>query len=121
MDAKEKKQRRRRRHRRVRRRVFGTPGRLRLCVFRSNKHIAALIIDDTQGHTLLGVSSLSPALGARPACGGNVRSAPAVGARVAELARERGITKVAFDRGGYKYHGRVKALAESARAGGLEF
>jgi len=121
MDSKRKQERRRRRHWRVRRRVFGTPQRPRLCVFRSNKNIAAQIIDDTKGHTLVGVSSLSETLQGALPHGGNVQAAKAVGARLAELARERGIAKVAFDRAGYLYHGRVKALAESARAGGLEF
>ncbi len=121
MDKQEKQARRRRRHWRVRRRVFGTPERPRLCVFRSNKHIAGQIIDDTQGRTLVGVSSLSPTLRKSLAHGGNVQAAQAVGTQLAELAHQRGITKVAFDRAGYKYHGRVKALAEAARAKGLEF
>lgn len=121
MDAKEKYLRRRRRHWRVRRKVFGTPERPRLCVFRSNKHIYAQIIDDTEGRTLLTVGTLSPEVRTQVAHGGNVEAARVVGARLAELARKRGIVRVAFDRAGYRYHGRVKALAEAARAGGLEF
>ncbi len=121
MDAKGKLERRRRRHWRVRRHVAGTPERPRLCVFRSHKHIAAQLIDDSEGRTLLGVSTLSPTAREGLSHGGNVEAARAVGARLAELAKERGITKVVFDRAGYQYHGRVKALAEAARSGGLQF
>ena len=121
METKEKRRRLVRRHLRLRRRVVGTPARPRLCVFRSHKHIAAQVVDDTQGRTLLGLSTQSPVLREAVRRGGNIQAAQAVGTKLAELARARGITKVAFDRGGYKYHGRVKALAEAARAGGLEF
>ena len=119
MEAKEKRERRRRRHWQVRRKLSGTAQRPRLCVFRSNKHISAQLVDDSEGRTLLAVSTL--ALRRDLTRGGNVEAAQAVGDRLARLARERGITRVAFDRAGYKYHGRVKALAEAARAGGLEF
>ncbi|MDQ7030224.1 MAG: 50S ribosomal protein L18 [Ardenticatenia bacterium] len=112
---------RKRRHLRVRKRVFGTPERPRLNVYRSLTNIYAQIIDDTQGHTLVSASTLDRQLrdqvkGLRP-----VEAARHVGRALAERARAAGITKVVFDRGGYKYHGRVKALAEGAREGGLEF
>lgn len=109
-----------RRHRRVRKRVFGTPERPRLCVYRSLKHIYAQVIDDTEGRTLAAASSLEPGLGIE----GSTKSREAarrVGERVAQRAREKGITRVVFDRGGNLYHGRVAALAEGAREGGLEF
>ena len=121
MNPQKKQQRRRRRHWRVRAKSVGTADRPRLCVRRSNTNIAAMVIDDTKGHTLLSVSSLSKELREKLAHGGNVAAAEAVGTRLAELARERGVSKVTFDRAGYKYHGRVKALAEAARAGGLKF
>lgn len=120
--------RRLRRHRRVRKKVFGTPERPRLCVFRSNKQIYAQIIDDTIGHTLVACSSLTPEirekikeLKEKGEIKNKVDIAFIVGEYLAKKALEKGITKVAFDRGGYKYHGRVKALAEGARKGGLEF
>jgi len=121
MDPREKQRQLRRRHWRVRAKVFGTSERPRLCVHRSNKNIFAMIVDDTKGHTILSLSSLSSELRGKLSHGGNVKAAEAVGRRLAELARERGVTKVAFDRAGYRYHGRVKALAEAARAGGLKF
>lgn len=112
---------RKRRHLRVRRKVFGTPERPRLNVYRSLTNIYAQIIDDTVGHTLVSASTLEKGLrdevkGLKP-----VEAARKVGQVLAERAKKAGITKVAFDRGGYKYHGRVKALAEGAREGGLEF
>ncbi|MBT9258977.1 MAG: 50S ribosomal protein L18 [Clostridiales bacterium] len=111
---------RKRRHLRVRRKVFGTPERPRLNVFRSGKHIYAQVVDDTIGHTLVAASSLDPAL--RGVVKGSTKEgAEAVGKLLAQRALEKGITKVVFDRGGYRYHGRVKALADGARAGGLEF
>lgn len=120
--------RRLRRHRRVRKKIFGTPERPRLCVFRSKKHIYAQIIDDTIGHTLVACSSLTPEirekikeLKEKGEIKNKVDIAFIVGEYLAKRALEKGITKVAFDRGGYKYHGRVKALAEGARKGGLEF
>jgi len=106
-------------HRRIRRKVRGTPERPRLCVFRSLKHIYAQIIDDTAGRTLVAASSNAPGMG--KASGGNLTGAREVGRLIAERAREKGIQKVVFDRGGYRYHGRVKALAEAAREAGLEF
>ncbi|PLV60214.1 50S ribosomal protein L18 [Thermotoga sp. KOL6] len=113
--------RRLRRHRRVRKKVFGTPERPRLCVFRSNKHIYAQIIDDTVGHTLVSASTLDPELREKLQKTWNVEAAKEVGLLIGKRALEKGIKKVVFDRGGYKYHGRVKALADGAREAGLEF
>lgn len=106
-------------HGRIRKRVSGTPDRPRLCVFRSLHHIYAQVVDDGAGHTLAAASSADK--GARIAAGGNVSGAREVGRLVAERAKDKGIVKVVFDRGGYRYHGRVKALAEAAREAGLEF
>ena len=114
-NAKVKRDARLRRHRRVRRRVVGTADRPRLAVFRSNKHIYAQIIDDRAGRTLAAASST--ALGE----GDKTDDAKRVGAAIAERARAAGINAVVFDRGGYLYHGRVQALADAAREGGLEF
>nr|CAA79793.1 ribosomal protein L18 [Thermotoga maritima] len=116
-----KKEQRLRRHRRVRKKVFGTPERPRLCVFRSNKHIYAQIIDDTIGHTLVSASTLVPELREKLQKTWNVEAAKEVGLLIGKRALEKGIKKVVFDRGGYKYHGRVKALADGAREAGLEF
>lgn len=110
---------RRRVHTRIRGKVKGTPERPRLAVFRSVKHIYAQLIDDRQGHTLVSASS-NEERGSR-ASGGNIAGAKAVGKLIADRAKEKGIGKVVFDRGGYLYHGRVKALAEAAREAGLEF
>ncbi len=113
---------RKRRHLRVRARVFGTPERPRLNVFRSNKHIYAQIIDDTRGHTLVAASTLEQEVRERfPNPHPKVEEARVVGQVIGERALAKGITKVVFDRGGYKYHGRVKALADGARAAGLQF
>jgi len=111
--------RRYRRHLRVRKKVRGTPERPRLVVFRSSKHIYAQLIDDQRGVTLLGASDLSE--GVQVDGKGKTGRSFAVGQLVAAKAKERGIAKVVFDRGGYRYHGRVKAVAEGARKGGLEF
>ena len=113
-----KKQIRSRIHERIRRKLRGTSERPRLAVFRSVAHIYAQLIDDSAGKTLVSASSVDK--GARTN-GGNVAAAKAIGKRVAERAKEKGIHKVVFDRGGYQYHGRVKALADAAREGGLEF
>jgi len=104
-------------HRRIRRRVKGTEARPRLAVFRSVKHIYAQVIDDAKGHTVVAASSNEKSGGN----GGNVAGAKAIGKLVAERAQDKGIKAVVFDRGGYQYHGRVKALAEAARQAGLEF
>ena len=109
---------RKRRHRRVRAKVTGTPQRPRLNVFRSKAHIYAQLIDDTQGTTLCAASSVEKAF---DGLGGNVEAAKKIGEAIAERAKGKGIEEVVFDRGGYLYHGRVKALAEGAREGGLQF
>ncbi len=106
------------RHRRVRGKISGTPERPRLNVFRSGTNIYAQIIDDVAGKTLVSASSLDKAFTGR---GSNCEGAKQVGQMVAERAKAAGITTVVFDRGGYVYHGRVAALAEGAREGGLEF
>ena len=108
-----------RRHARVRKNLSGTAERPRLCVYRSLNHIYAQIIDDNAGNTLVAASTLDSSLKAN--YGGNKEAAKAVGLLIAEKAKEKGITKVVFDRGGYIYHGRVAELANGAREGGLEF
>jgi large subunit ribosomal protein L18 len=107
-----------RRHRRVRKRVTGTSGRPRLAVFRSNRHIYAQVIDDTTGRTLAAASTAEPEL--RSGSTANVDAAKAVGQLVGERAKAAGISRVVFDRGGFRYHGRVAALCDGARAAGLE-
>jgi large subunit ribosomal protein L18 len=106
------------RHRRVRKRVSGTTERPRLAVFRSNRHIYAQVIDDTTGRTLAAASTAEPDL--RSSATGTVDAATAVGQLVGERAKTAGITRVVFDRGGFRYHGRVAALCDGARAAGLE-
>ena len=108
-------------HERIRKRLAGSSGRPRLAVFRSNKHIYAQIIDDSQGTTLTAASSRDVDAKKDLKTGGNVAAAKAVGKLVAERAKAKGIDAVLFDRGGYLYHGRVKALAEAAREAGLKF
>ena len=110
---------RKKRHLRIRQTVIGTPDRLRLNVFRSNKQIYAQIIDDTTGKTLCSASSLDKEVSVKN--GSNVEAAALVGTLVAKRALDLKIEAVVFDRGGYLYHGRVKALAEAARENGLEF
>lgn len=116
-----KKLARERRHQRVRRRVKGTPERLRLGVFRSNRHIYAQIVNDMDGTVLVSVSTLSPDLREGLKKSSTIEAAKAVGAAIAAKALEKSITTVVFDRGGYLYHGRVKALADAAREKGLRF
>jgi large subunit ribosomal protein L18 len=111
----------RRRHGRIRRTVFGTSDRPRLAVFRSNQHIYAQVIDDTLHHTLAAASTLEPELKTDLESGGNCTASTQVGKLIAQRALEKGIRQVVFDRGGNLYHGRVKALAEAAREGGLDF
>ena len=111
---------RQKRHTRIRKRVEGTPERPRLNIYRSLSHIYAQVIDDTQGKTLASASSLDKDLKTAKA-GGNVEGAKSVGKLVAERAKAAGVAKVVFDRGGYLYHGRVQALADAAREGGLDF
>jgi len=110
-----------RRHRRVRKRISGSTERPRLSVFRSQKHIYAQIVDDTQGRTLVAISSLSPDLRQKLKTAGNRSAAAQVGRLLAEKAKAAGITAVVFDRGGYLYHGRIQSLADAAREGGLVF
>ena len=109
------------RHKRVRRKVFGTPQRPRLCVFRSSNNIYAQIIDDTNRVTLVAASSLDEAVKGAVNHTGNKEAAKLVGEKVKKKAVEKGITEVVFDRGGYIYHGRIKELAEGAREAGLKF
>lgn len=118
---KEKRKRQQRRRFHVRRGITGTPERPRLSVFRSSKHIYAQLIDDHSGVTLASASSLGKAIEKDLPYGGNKKAATDVGKRIAAVAKEKGITKVAFDRGHYRYHGRIKALADGAREGGLQF
>lgn len=118
-----------RRHMRIRKKLIGTPERPRLYVFRSANNIYCQLIDDTyvdksgnrSGKTITGCSTLTPAIRKEIKNGGNSTAAAVVGKELAKMAKEKGIEKIAFDRGGYKYHGRVKALAEAAREGGLKF
>ncbi|HEX77295.1 MAG TPA: 50S ribosomal protein L18 [Dehalococcoidia bacterium] len=112
---------RQRRHRRVRGKVSGTPQRPRLSVFRSLRHIYAQVVDDTRGHTLVAASTLERGLRDRANRANKTEAARLVGMALAQRAQERAISQVVFDRGGYKYHGRVKALAEAARQAGLSF
>ena len=107
-----------RRHRRVRKRVVGSSARPRLCVFRSNNHIYAQVVDDVAGRTLAAASTMEAGL--REGATGNIAAAKAVGQLVAERALAGGISRVVFDRGGFRYHGRVAALCDGARAAGLE-
>jgi large subunit ribosomal protein L18 len=108
-------------HIRIRKKLRGTTERPRLTVFRSTAHIYAQVIDDTKGVTLVAASSTEKAAAVKKGAGGNLAAAKEIGKRVAERAKENGINKVVFDRGGYIYHGRVKALADAAREAGLEF
>ncbi|MDJ0535019.1 MAG: 50S ribosomal protein L18 [Xenococcaceae cyanobacterium MO_207.B15] len=110
-----------RRHRRIRKKVNGSPERPRLAVFRSNKHIYAQVIDDTNHHTLAAASTLDGNLKQELESSSTCDASSAVGKLLAQRALDKGITKVVFDRGGNIYHGRVKALADAAREAGLEF
>jgi large subunit ribosomal protein L18 len=112
---------RQRRHLRVRARVIGTSERPRLCVFRSLKNIHAQVINDSTGHTLVAASSLDADIKSKVAGKKKTEVAGEVGSLIARRALDKGIKKLAFDRGGFKYHGRVKALAEAARKSGLDF
>ncbi|HSW38108.1 MAG TPA: 50S ribosomal protein L18 [Acidobacteriota bacterium] len=112
---------RRRIHKRIRKTISGNALRPRLCVYRSLKNIYAQIIDDTQGRTLVAASSLEKDVRGDLARTGNIQASKHVGKAIAERARSKGIETVVFDRGGYVYHGRVKAVAEAAREAGLNF
>ena len=114
-------QRRLRRQRHVRKKLFGTESRPRLAVHRSSKHIYAQIVDDQKGITLAAANTLNIEAAASDFYGGNISAASLVGTAIAEKAKAAGITQVCFDRRSYKYHGRVKALADAARAAGLDF
>ena len=118
---KEKHRKRIRRHKRVRKKVFGFEEKPRLNVFRSSKNIYCQLIDDSTGRTLASISTLSKDIKEKLPYGGNIKAAEMVGQKIAEEAKKIGISKVVFDRGGFKYHGRVKALAESARKNELIF
>ena len=117
--AKQKNQARLRRHRRVRKKVHGSAERPRLAVFRSNRHLIVQVIDDAAGRTLAYASTLEPDLRAAGSTG-NIEAATTVGRLVAERAQAAGVTKVVYDRGGFLYHGRIAAVADAARAAGLE-
>lgn len=120
-DPSKKRAARERRHRRVRAKVVGTPERPRLSVFKSARHIYAQIIDDDEGRTLVAASTLSPEFKARGPVAGKTEAAKVVGTLVAEKALSAQIRRVVFDRGGYRFHGRVRALATAAREKGLGF
>ena len=117
---KSKDQRRIKRHKRVRQNVSGTPSRPRLAVYKSLKHMHAQIIDDLAGKTIVSASTVETAAAVEGKTG-NSKAAAAVGKLLADRAKKAGVTQVAFDRGGFKYHGRVKALGDAARAEGLKF
>lgn len=119
--AKSKEEGRQRRHERARKKLVGTDERLRLSVYRSLNHIYAQIINDAEGKTLISASSLDTSLKELKQHKGNCKTAKEVGALVAKKAIEKGIKKVVFDKSGYLYHGRIKALADAAREAGLEF
>ena len=118
---KTREQRRERRHRRVRAKVHGSGERPRLVIHRSINHVEGQVIDDVSGRTLVGLSTLDAGLREKRGEMNKTQASHAAGKALAEKAREMGVTKVVFDRGGYVYHGRVKAFAEGAREGGLDF
>lgn len=109
------------RHRRIRKRVVGTAEKPRLSVHRSHQNLFLQIIDDVKGETLVGISTQDPEFRKQVSYGGNLKAAAALGEVLAQRAKSKGITRIVFDRGGYLYHGRVRAVAEAARKGGLEF
>ena len=115
----DKNQVRKKRHARVRRKISGTAERPRLCVYRSGQHIYAQIIDDMKGHTLVSASTLDKSLNLEST--GNMEAAKAIGKEIGARALDKGIQEVVFDRSGYIYHGKIKALAEAAREAGLKF
>ena len=112
---------RRRIHRRIREKISGNSSRPRLCIFRSLKYIYAQIIDDAQGKTLVAASTAEKGVRGELKQGGNIQASKRVGKAIAERAKAKGIASVVFDRGGYLYHGRIKAVAEAARESGLKF
>jgi len=108
-------------HRRIREKITGTPTRPRLCVYRSSKYLYAQIVDDSQGKTLAAASTAEKSVLGDLKSGGNIEASKRVGKAIAERAKAKGIESVVFDRGGYLYHGRIKAIAEAARESGLKF
>lgn len=110
-----------RRHKRVRKEIWGNDKRPRLCIFRSLKHTYAQVIDDEKGITLVSLSTLNQEIGDKVKPQGNIKAAEMLGSLLAKKLKEKGIKKVVFDRGGYLYHGRVKAVAESTRKGNIDF
>jgi large subunit ribosomal protein L18 len=112
---------RRRIHRRIRQKISGNETRPRLCIYRSSKYIYAQIVDDAQGKTLVAASTAEKNVRGDLKQGGNIQASKAVGKSIAERAKAKGIETVVFDRGGYLYHGRIKAVAEAARESGLKF
>jgi len=110
-----------RRHKRARKKVYGTPEKPRLCVYKGLNNIYVQLIDDTKGHTLVSASTLDKEFKEVTTNKGNVKMAKAVGQLIASRAINKGIKKIVFDRSGYKYHGSIRALADSAREGGLDF
>ena len=112
---------RKKRHRAIRKKVIGTPEKPRLCIFRSNKNLNALLVDDLKGHTLLSLSTGGSELKKKISYGGNVKAAQVLGENFAKKLKEKGFDKIVFDRAGYRYHGRVKAFAETARKNGINF
>lgn len=121
LDVSKRERSRVRRHHRVRLRVYGTPDRPRMNVFRSNAHLYAQVIDDTTGKTLVSASTLDKEIKGKLKSGANLAAAVAVGRLVAERALQANLKSVVFDRGGYQFHGRIKALAEASREKGLKF
>ena len=112
---------RKQRHRRVRKNLYGTPEKPRMCVYRSNSNISVQVIDDVNGSTIASASSLDKDVKDKASYGGNKEAAKMVGEVIAKRAMDKGIKEVAFDRGGFLYHGRVKELADGAREAGLKF
>jgi large subunit ribosomal protein L18 len=112
---------RKRRHRIIRKKLVGTDRRPRLCVTRTNKNLRGQLVDDIKGHTLISLSTNAPEVKKKIGYGGNVKAAAHLGEEFAKKAKKKGFAKVAFDRAGYLFHGRVKAFAEEARKNGLEF
>lgn len=121
LDVSKRERSRLRRHHRVRLRVYGTPDRPRLNVYRSNTHLYAQVIDDTTGKTLVSASTLDKEIKGKLKSGANMSAAVAVGRLVADRALKANLRSVVFDRGGYRFHGRIKALAEASREKGLKF
>ena len=121
MDVKEKELKRIYRHKRIRKKMSGNAQRLRVCVHRSHQHLYAQIVDDTKGQVLFGASTLTKNVRSKIKNGGNVEAATVLGEYFAQEAKKKGIQRIAFDRGGYLYHGRVKAFAEAVRKAGMEF